>query len=195
VSASPFLLGICGPSGSGKTSLTRALAEHLAERSVVLTHDAYYRDQSRLPSEQRALDNALFVEHLRELSRGRDVRTPRFDFGTHSRETGTDAVRAAPVVLVEGILILAVDDVASALDLSVYVHTPLDVCLARRTERDVAERKRTPESVHTQWQTTVLPMHLEHVVPCKQRADLVISGEQDIAASVAQVLERLPSSA
>lgn len=201
MSSSPFLLGICGPSGSGKTSLTHALAEQLGERADVLAHDAYYRDQSHLApgaraqvnyDEPAALDNTLFVEHLEALSRGRDVRSPRFDFASHARLTATDTVRPAPLVLVEGILILAVPEVAQALDLRVYVDTPLDLCLERRCERDVAERGRTPESVRAQWQATVLPMHLEHVVPSKACADLVVSGQQDVAASVAQVLERVP---
>jgi uridine kinase len=44
----------------------------------------------------------------------------------------------------------------------------------RRIRRDITERGRTIESVLTQYEKTVRPMHLEFVEPSKRYADVII---------------------
>jgi uridine kinase len=48
------------------------------------------------------------------------------------------------------------------------------VRLCRRIKRDVEDRGRTLESVLTQYQTTVKPMHEKYVEPSKRFADIVV---------------------
>jgi uridine kinase len=76
------------------------------------------------------------------------------------------------------------------MDLKIYVDTDADLRLARRMERDIHERLRTPESVLTQYLTTVRPMHLEFVEPSKKHADMIIPGGFRIGA-VATVIEMI----
>ena len=46
--------------------------------------------------------------------------------------------------------------------------------LCRRIKRDVNKRGRTLESVLTQYQQTVKPMHEQYVEPSKKYADIVV---------------------
>jgi len=74
------------------------------------------------------------------------------------------------------------------LDLSVFVTTRDEECLRRRLERDIAERGRTRESVLEQYYSTVWPMALQYVLPTREFATLVVSGEEPLDESVAAVL-------
>ena len=60
------------------------------------------------------------------------------------------------------------------MDVRIFVDTDGDLRLARRLERDVAERGRSVKSVLDQYMKTVRPMHLQFVEPSKRYADVVI---------------------
>jgi uridine kinase len=49
--------------------------------------------------------------------------------------------------------------------------------------RDIKERGRTKESVIEQFETFVLPMHLEHVEPHKNDADIILNNNEDNLAT------------
>ena len=185
-----LVVGICGGSGSGKTTLARLLIERLGpDRAVGLAFDAYYCDQGPLTPDQRAevnydhpdsLDGPLIAEHLGDLAAGRPAAVPVYDFATHTRTAEVDVLEPRPVVVVEGILLLAYPELRARLDLSVFRQCPEDVRFERRVERDVAERGRTPESVAVQFAATVKPMHDEFVDPTAEHADIVVPYEEDL---------------
>ena len=60
------------------------------------------------------------------------------------------------------------------MDVRIFVDTDADVRLCRRIKRDVNKRGRTLESVLTQYQTTVKPMHEKYVEPRKRFANIVV---------------------
>jgi len=63
------------------------------------------------------------------------------------------------------------------------VDTDADVRLCRRIARDVNERGRTLESVLTQYQDTVKPMHEMYVEPSKKYANIIVpEGGQNFVA-------------
>jgi uridine kinase len=177
-------IGIAGGTGSGKTTVAYAILEAVGRDKVAyVPHDAYYKDLGMLPPVQRAavnfdhpnsLDTELMLSHIQELRRGQDVYLPIYDFTTHTRTNETIHVPARPIILVEGILILAEPTLRKALDVKIFVDTDADIRLIRRLERDIRERGRTTESVLKQYQNTVRPMHLEFVEPSKRYADLII---------------------
>lgn len=183
------VVGIAGASGAGKTALARALVAALGpERCTPLSQDDYYRP---LTAPQRAalhthdfdalnaLDNALLAAHLEALRQGLQVAVPVYAFDVHDR-VGTREVASREVIVVDGILLLAVPELRAALDIAVFVETPLEVCLTRRVARDVAERGRTPEGVYAQWAATVLPAWARHVAPSRAHADVVIDGTRPL---------------
>lgn len=199
--ARPFTLAIAGGSGSGKTSLTRALVERLGPREcAVLDHDSYYRDLSHLPPAARAetnfdhpesLESELLARHVDELRAGRPVDRPCYDFTTHTRTPVKRRIEPRPVIVCEGILLLAVPELRLAFDLRVYIDTPPDVRALRRVQRDIVERGRTVESVVHQYLATVRPMHERFVEPARDTADLVLGWQhapQEWAATVLATL-------
>jgi uridine kinase len=196
--AQPFLIGIGGPSGSGKSALAAALLEALGTASaVVVPVDAYYRDLSALPFEERcaqnfdapeALDWGLLEGHVKALLAGESIDQPRYDFATHTRRTESHRVDPVRYVLVEGLLALHPPELRRLFGLSVYVAAPGGVCLARRIDRDAQERSRTRESVIQQYEETVAPMARAFVLPTRDLADLVVDGEGRLEESVAAVM-------
>ncbi len=179
-----FIIGIAGGSGSGKTTLARLIMERIGPESIAfLPHDAYYRDFSHLPPEERlkvnydhpdTLETSLLIRHLQELKAGRAVERPVYDFATHARRSETVRVEPRPIVLVEGILVLAEPELRKMFDLKLFVDTDPDIRFIRRLQRDIRERGRTVEMVIEQYLSTVRPMHLEFVEPSKRYADLII---------------------
>ena len=181
-----FVFGICGGSGAGKTTLTRCLLERLDERGAsVLAFDAYYRDLSHLPFDERrrgnfdhpdSLDSELFLQHLDALRHGIDVDVPIYDFSTHTHTGRFQRVEAAPLLLVEGILLLAFEATAARLDYSIFMDVPEEVRLQRRIHRDMTERGRPEDHVRRQFAATVAPMHDAFVQPSRHRADRIVAG-------------------
>lgn len=180
----PVILGVAGGSGSGKTTVVRGLIDALgADDVAVIHHDAYYRDASHIPPEERreinfdhpdSLETELLIEHLNTLVRGRSVDVPVYDFANHVRTGRTERVDPRPVIILDGILILWDRSLRELMDVKLFVDADADVRLGRRLQRDMEERDRSPESVLTQYMRTVRPMHLEFVEPSKRYADLII---------------------
>ena len=179
-----FVLGIGGGTGSGKTTVAEKLVEGLpASAVVVIDHDAYYRDRSRLPAKERSLVNydhpdaietEMLVAHLAALRAGHTVEIPQYDFRDHVRRPDTRRVGPAAVIIVEGILVLADERLRAQMDLKLFVDTDADIRLMRRLQRDIEQRGRSFALVRQQYNATVRPMHLAFVEPSKRFADLII---------------------
>jgi uridine kinase len=178
----------------------RGLVDRLGPDASVLWFDEYYHDLVHLSPADRAvvnydhpdsLDVDLLVSHLDDLLAGRPAEVPVYDFSTHTRTGRTRRVEPAPVVVVDGILVLAFPAIRECLDISVFVDAPAEVRLARRLDRDVRERGRTPESVRAQFAATVAPMHEAFVSPCRSFADMVLDGQGDLTANLRLILERM----
>ena len=188
-------IGIAGGTGSGKTTITRRLQRTFGEQICTLYHDNYYKARDDIPLEERArlnydepdaFDTELMVRHLRQLQRGESVLCPVYDFTVHNRSDRTARVDPAPVVLVEGILILADPALCAAMDIKIYVDTDADVRILRRIVRDVRDRGRSLESVVNQYLTTVKPMHERYVEPSRRQADIIVpeGGRNEVAMSL-----------
>ncbi len=196
-----LIIGIAGGSGAGKTTIARRIAEALPEGSAhLLEHDNYYKDHAELSDEQRArvnydhpdaLDSMLLVEHLIHLREGNSCQVPHYDFATHRRRTETTRLEPRPVVIVEGILVLADPRLREQFDLKLFVDTDPDIRVLRRVRRDLLERGRTFESIRAQYYETVRPMHAEFVEPSRRCADLIIPEGGENKAALEVIIARL----
>lgn len=197
----PVVIGIAGGSGSGKTTVLERIVEAYGpEEIAVLEHDAYYRDLSHVPAEERstfnfdhpdALETELMREHLDRLTAGRPIDKPIYDFRTHRRLDTSRRVAPQPVIIIEGILVLAEPLLTERMDIKIYVDAADDIRLMRRIRRDMEDRGRSIESILQQYERTVRPMHLEFVEPSKRKADVIIprGGRNEVA--IHMVLARI----
>ena len=178
-----LVIGIAGGTGSGKTTLMNNIMAQFEGMVTVLSHDNYYKRHDELTFEERsglnydepdAIETSLMVEHLKTLRAGQAIDCPVYDFTRHNRSDETVHLEPKPVIIVEGILIFENEPLRDLMDIRLFVDTDADVRLCRRIKRDVNKRGRTLESVLTQYQTTVKPMHEKYVEPSKKYANLVI---------------------
>lgn len=180
----PVTIAVAGGSGSGKTTVSNAILERVGSDHIAyIPHDAYYRDLGHVALLDRtainfdhpdALDTPLMREHIIQLQNWQPVHIPVYDFTKHRRTDESIVVAPQPIILVEGILVLAESSLRPLFDVKIFVDTDPDLRLIRRLRRDIQERGRTAESVISQYLETVRPMHLEFVEPSKRYADVII---------------------
>ncbi len=179
-----FVIGIAGGTGSGKTTFTDTLVNEFSENVTVIHHDNYYKVQDHLTYEERcktnydhpdSFDTELMIEHIKALKNGESIEEPVYDYTVHNRDKGkTITLNPTEILIIDGILILENKDLCDLMDMKIFVDTDADVRLGRRILRDMNERGRSLESVLTQYETTVKPMHEKFVEPSKKNADIVI---------------------
>ena len=196
--SSPLVIAISGASGSGKSLFTENLLQEFSEKGKsvqVLREDHYYRSQDHLPMLEReknnydhpkAFEHELLVEHLEALKNWQAIDYPSYCYKTHTRLAQTETLISAPVIIIEGIMLLANEALQPLFDIKIFVDTSLDICLLRRMKRDIAERGRTLESVANQYESTVKPMYHQFIAPSRFTADVIVTqgGENRIALDV-----------
>ena len=178
-----LVIGIAGGTGSGKTTLMKNLIAEFSNDVTVLSHDNYYKRHDELTYEERcqlnydepaALETDLMARHLDLLRQGQPINCPVYDFTVHNRSDETVQIVPKSVIIVEGILIFENEELRNLMDIRIFVDTDADVRLCRRIKRDVNKRGRSLESVLTQYQQTVKPMHEKYVEPSKKHANIVV---------------------
>ncbi|MEK5035225.1 uridine kinase [Paenibacillus sp. FSL R7-0302] len=196
-----LIIGIAGGTGSGKTTVARSVIDRLGSDKVTfISQDNYYKDHSYLSMAERgainydhplAFDTELLIEHLDSLKAGQAAFAPVYDFTVHARST-EKTVELAPnnIVILEGLHVLSDEKLREQLNIKVFVDTDPDVRILRRVLRDIEERGRTIRSIHTQYLTTVKPMHEAFIEPSKKYADLIIpeGGQNQVGIELLSVL-------
>lgn len=197
-----IILGIAGPSASGKSLLANTIVNELgSDQVVVISEDAYYKDNSHLALAERekinydhpdSFDHALLCEHLSRLQQGESVEIPIYSHSQHLRMPETRFIGRHTIIVLEGILLFSDKILRELMDIRIFMSAPLDVCLSRRLMRDVVERHRSFESVLHQYEATVRPMYLQFIEPSSRYADLIVprGGENRIAIDMIQAKMR-----
>ena len=192
-----LVIGIAGGSGSGKTTLLKNIIQSFGPAITVLSHDNYYKRHDEMTYEERcklnydepaALETDLMVRQLEQLRRGQEILCPVYDFTVHNRSDETVLIKPERVIIVEGILIFENKELRYLMDIKIFVDADADVRICRRIKRDVNKRGRSLESVITQYQETVKPMHEKYVEPSKKYADIVVpeGGKNLVALAMIQ---------
>lgn len=180
-----IIIGIAGGSASGKTSIAHKIHTHFkGTRTIrIIKQDDYYKDQTHMTMEERhktnydhpfAFDTDLLVKHLETLKQGKAIEKPTYDFVTHNRSTSVEEIKPRDVFILEGLFVLADEEIRKICDILVYVDTDCDIRFIRRLRRDVEERGRSLDSVCNQYMQTVRPMHEQFIEPSKKYAHIII---------------------
>ena len=192
-----LVIGIAGGSGSGKTTLLKNIIQTFGPAITVISHDNYYKRHDEMTYEERcklnydepdALETDLMVKQLQQLREGQEILCPVYDFTVHNRSDETILIKPERVIIVEGILIFENEDLRKLMDIKIFVDADADIRICRRIKRDVNKRGRSLESVITQYQETVKPMHEKYVEPSKKYADIVVpeGGKNLVALAMIQ---------
>ena len=183
----PIVIGVAGGSCSGKTTFSQSIFDTFGkDYCQLIWQDNYYIDQSAKfdhdggsvnfdhPS---AIDFNLLIEQLSLLKSGETVKSPIYDFATHTRQTSDLILRPQSVIIIDGILIFHNEELRNLFDIRYYISAPENIRFERRLKRDTTERGRTEQGVRDQFFSQVSPMHNEYVSPTKEFAHRVITPE------------------
>uniref|UniRef100_A0A8D2MCV7 uridine/cytidine kinase n=1 Tax=Zonotrichia albicollis TaxID=44394 RepID=A0A8D2MCV7_ZONAL len=195
----PFLIGVSGGTASGKSSVCSKIVQLLGQNEVdyrqkqvvIVSQDSFYRV---LTSEQKskalkgqfnfdhpdAFDNELIVKTLKEITEGKTVQIPVYDFVSHSRSNSCSCL-AVP-------LLTAAQQVRQAGRAVLFVPQLLTVpSTFPSVLRDISERGRDLEQILSQYITFVKPAFEEFCLStlCLPRAqilaiNLIVQHIQDI---------------
>lgn len=193
----PTIIGIAGGTASGKTTIAKRLYEEaLKNGSVALIRiDDYYYNKDKIPKNADgkgnydhpdSYDSRLLITHLKALKKGETIEKPLYDFVSQARLLKTETVLPANIIIVEGIMAFAIDDLRKLFDIKIFVDTPDDIRFIRRLKRDMEDRGRSLSSIVNQYLESVRPMHHAFVEPSKKYADLIIpeGGYNDVAFDI-----------
>ncbi|HWD39413.1 MAG TPA: hypothetical protein VG944_11220 [Fimbriimonas sp.] len=176
----PLLIGIAGGSGSGKTYFARQVRELSDPARVgLLSMDAYFRTEQGSKIEQinfdhpGRLDLDLLTCHLRALRQGEPIKAPSYDFRTMTQTPEATDLAPLPVVLVEGLFVLA-PPLVDLFDLTCFLDVEADQRLLGRILRDMKEREASIDQTVDRYQRFVRPSHNVFIAPTRQNADVVV---------------------
>jgi uridine kinase len=191
-----LILGIAGGSGSGKSTVVSQVIKNLPKGSVtVIPQDAYYRDNGHLSREEKlrinfdhpaSIEFSLLVKHMDLLSQGLPIEMPLYSYVNCARSAEKIHIEPGPVIILEGILILANPSVRKRLGIKVFVDADADDRLIRIIKRDIMERGRSYQDVLTHYEKFVKPMHFQFIEPTKRYADIIIpqGGRNEVAIDI-----------
>ena len=196
-----IIIGVFGGTGSGKTTIVNQIFSKFAiGEMLVISQDAYYKDNSEISYEERCLlnydhpnsiDFELLYSHLKDLKKGFSISQPVYDFKIHNRTKKTVKISPKKVIILEGILIMNYPKLRSLLDLKVYIDANSDIRMERRVNRDISERGRTPKEVINRYITMLIPMHKKFISPMKLHADMVVENHKNTPPNIESLLQKI----
>ncbi len=201
----PFIVGIIGGSGSGKTRFATQLKALFDDDVVELfSLDNYYRPLEQQPVDQFGDANfdtpdSFFRDKLLDdilaLREGKDLRIPRYEFNVNrGGEQQFITVKAAPIVVVEGLFTFHFREIVPLVDMKLFVEAPIWLMMKRRIERDELERGYGDlKATMDRYERHVVPAYNQFVLPYKDECDLVVPNHQDFAQGLQVVASHLKS--
>ena len=120
-------------------------------------------------------------KYVDAIKSNKSVMLPGYDFFNHTRIPNHTAFdpNNYDVIIIEGIMLYNHAELQSIIKTKIFVHTDLDVCLARRILRDLGERGRDVNSVINQWFKFVKPGYEEYIYPTMIHADYIFNNTKE----------------
>lgn len=191
-------IGIAGETASGKSTITLDIIDTIIsfatefEIENVITRvnsDDYYFDRSEMVKKAgsfaefaknydldvpQALELELMSKHIKELLSGKSVYLPKYDMsGTAKRFDNYTLANPSKIIISEGLFSLT-EKIKDAFDFKIYVDVKSEVqkdrFFVRASERDLGESAKSIYKNASQKAEI-------YIRPCKNEADIVLSGE------------------
>jgi uridine kinase len=198
----PFIIGIAGGSGSGKTFFLKCFLEHFtsAEVCLVSQDDYYFSVANGMTAEEIKLYNfdvpeTIDREHLysdiTKLISKETIFKKEYTFNNANAIPNILEIRPAPILIVEGLFIFYFTEIASLLNLRIFIEADEHVALKRRLKRDLEERGYSADDVMYRWANHVMPAYNEFLLPYKNECEQVIVNNSHMADDIIRVTEQI----
>lgn len=194
----PVIIGIAGGTASGKTTLAHKIEEKFKNDVIILSHDFYYKSFTNVTRAERekmnydcpeAYETDLLVRDIKALMAGQTIERPIYSYVERLREKETVTVKPKPIIIVEGLLVLENQELSNLMDIKIFVDTDADLRLIRLLERDTKERGLDVEYIIAKYKSTLKPMHEKYIEPCKEKADIIIHGDDE--ENIEAIIEKI----
>lgn len=196
-----YVVGVSGRSGSGKSTLVQALMQHFGPDHISLhTMDNYY-----LPSNQQVVDDKQFrnfdlpssfdrprfFQDLLALMEGHDVSLHEYRFTDESPSDHILTLKAAPIILVEGLFVYNYEEVREQLHYKIMMDVSYNQCYQRRLRRDLHERNYSEDQTYYRYNAHVEPSYQAYIAPYLHLCDLIIKNEESYIAGLQEAINHL----
>jgi len=185
----PYTIGITGGSGSGKTFFLNNLASRFAPGELCLiSQDHYYKARDLQFTDDNgvknfdlptAIERERFHHDILKLKRGETLRIHEYTFNNPSVTPAVLEFKPAPILIIEGLFVQYFEEIASELDLKVFIEAKDYIKLSRRIRRDNDERGYDLHDVLYRYQNHVMPIYETLIKPLKHHTDLIIPNNHD----------------
>ena len=190
----PYVIGIAGGSGSGKTFFLNCFLNHFKTDEICLiSQDDYYIPVGELTQEQNklhnfdlpnAIDDKQFFTDIQKILNGETIYKKAYKFNKKNAEQEILEIKPASILIIEGLFILHYPEIASLLNLKIFIQAQEEVALQRRIKRDFIERGYSENDVRYKWNNHVLPSYNEYLLPYITVADKIIDNNLNIADQI-----------
>lgn len=157
----PILLAIAGPTAAGKTEIVerlRAAFEQAGQKTTSVELDNFltdrdYREEKGIFTQgKEALHFKLFTQSLKDITDGKKISIPRYDFvyATSSHDLDGNLkpdgkpieIEPADIVFIEGNFPFLIEEVVALIGIKVVYLTDDPIRLKRKWKRDIDYRKK-----------------------------------------------------
>jgi uridine kinase len=185
----PFTIGITGGSGSGKTYFINNLSSRFKPQDICLiSQDHYYKALDLQFTDEQGVQNfdlptaiarEKFHEDVLKLKRGEAVYIKEYTFNNPTASPKTLKFLPAPILIIEGLFVQYFEEIASELDLKIFIEVKDYIKLSRRIRRDNDERGYDMHDVLYRYQHHVMPIYETLIKPLKHHTDLIIPNNEN----------------
>lgn len=198
----PYIIGIAGGSGSGKTFFLKCFLEHFSADEVCLvSQDDYYIPVAHnMTAEEnkhynfdlpRTIDREHFHQDILSLMNNEVIYKQEYTFNNPTAKPKTLEIKPAPILIVEGLFILHFEDIASKLNLKIFLETDEEVALKRRLKRDLEERGYSNEDVLYKWEHHVVPAYKEYLLPYRESCHKIVINNTQVADDIIRITDEI----
>lgn len=190
----PFTIGITGGSGSGKTYFIKNLASRFKPDEITfISQDHYYKARHLQITDERgvqnfdlptAIERERFHNDIVKLKGGQTLEIIEYTFNNPSAKPSVITFKPAPIIIIEGLFVQYFEEIASELDLKIFIEAKDYIKLSRRIIRDNDERGYDMHDVLYRYQHHVMPIYETLIKPLKHHADFIIPNNSDFARAL-----------
>jgi uridine kinase len=190
----PFTIGITGGSGSGKTYFIKNLSDRFQPHEICLiSQDHYYKARDLQITDERgvknfdlptAIERERFHQDILKLKAGKRLEIKEYTFNNPNATPKTMVFNPAPILIIEGLFVQYFEEIASELDLKIFIEAKDYIKLSRRIKRDNDERGYDIHDVLYRYQHHVMPIYETLIKPLKHQTDLIIPNNQNFGRAL-----------